>query len=250
MEKNNQVTGAALILTLGLLGAGYFLSQGLQALKDNNRFVTVRGLNEQEIKSDLVVWQLRFKTTGDDLGATQAELDKQKKTVIDFLVKAGFENSEIQPQVIRVVDKQASEYGGDSYNSKRYVLSTAVTLRSAKIDLAATTQQNMSELVKSGVTLSDDGYCGNVPNYLFTKLNDIKIDMLAKATKNARDAANQFAQDANAKVGSIKTASQGYFSISAQDSIQEGSGNGNNCGDSDSINKKVRVVTTIDYFLE
>jgi uncharacterized protein len=194
--------------------------------------------------------QLRFKTTGDDLVATQADLDKQKQSVIDFLTKAGFDAKTIYPQGIRVVDKQANEYGTDAYNTKRYVLSTAVTLRSDKVDLAAQTQQKMSELIKSGVALSDDGYCGNIPNYIFTKLNDIKIDMLGKATKNARDAANQFARDANSKVGSIRTATQGYFSISAQDSIQEGSGSNNNCGDSDSIMKKIRVVTTIDYFLE
>lgn len=248
MEKNHILS--ALIISIGVIGASFFLKDGLSSLKSNNRSVTVRGLDEQNVKSDLVVWQLRFKTTGDDLGATQAELDKQKQSVIAFLTTAGFDASEITHQGIRVVDKQANEYGSDTYTTKRYVLSTAILLRSPKVDLAASTQQKMSDLIKAGVALSDDGYCGNIPNYLFTKLNDIKIDMLAKATKNARDAATQFANDANAKVGSIRNATQGYFSISAQDSIQEGSGGGSNCGDSDSIMKKVRVVTTIDYFLE
>ena len=249
MEKNHNFL-SAIAISVGLLGAAFLISNGLSSMKSNNRYVTVRGLNEQNVKSDLVVWQLRFKTTGDDLGATQAELDKQKQSVVDFLTKAGFHIAEIQLQGIRVVDKQANEYGSDAYTTKRYVLSTAITLRSDKVDLASQTQQKMSDLIKAGVALSDDGYCGNIPNYLFTKLNDIKIDMLAKATKNARDAATQFATDANAKVGSIRTASQGYFSISAQDSIQEGSSGGSNCGDADSIMKKIRVVSTIDYFLE
>lgn len=250
MEKNHPIVISTVALSVALVLSAFLISGGLSSIKSNNRYVTVRGLNEQDVKSDLVVWQLRFKTTGDDLGVTQAELDKQKQSVIDFLTQAGFDANTISPQGIRVVDKQANEYGTDAYTTKRYILSTAVTLRSDKVDLAAQTQQKMSNLIKSGVALSDDGYCGNIPNYLFTKLNDIKIDMLAKATQNARDAGNQFATDAKAKLGSIRTATQGYFSISAQDSIQEGSGSNNSCGDSDSIMKKIRVVTTIDYFLE
>ncbi len=250
MEKNKPIVIATVAISVAFVVSAFLISRGLSSIKTNNRYVTVRGLNEADVKSDLVVWQLRFKTTGDDLSSTQAALDKQKQSVINFLTQAGFDQEAIMPQGIRVVDKQANEYGTDTYTTKRYVLSTAVTLRSDKVDLAMQAQQKMSDLIKLGVALSDDGYCGNIPNYLFTKLNDIKIDMLAKATQNAREAANQFANDAKATVGSIKNASQGYFSISAQDSIQEGSGGNNNCGDSDSIMKKIRVVTTIDYFLE
>lgn len=250
MDNNKNILISAAAIAIGLVVSAFLISDGLSSIKSNNRYVTVRGANEQDVKSNLVVWQLRFKTTGDDLIATQADLDKQKQAVIDFLTKAGFDGKSIEPQGIRVVDKQANEYGGDAANSKRYVLSTAVNLRSDNVDLAMKTQQKMSDLIKSGVALSDDGYCGNIPNYLFTKLNDIKIDMLAKATKNARDAAGQFASDANAKVGSIRNATQGYFSISGQDDAPEGAGGNNNCGGADSIMKKIRVVTTIDYFLE
>ncbi|MFT6072453.1 MAG: hypothetical protein ACJARD_000059 [Alphaproteobacteria bacterium] len=250
MKNNKNTIIIASAFAMGLVLSALILSNGVKSMKANNRFVTVRGLNEKSVKANLVVWQLNFKTTGDSLSNTQADLDKQKQIVIDFLTKSGFDKAQIQQQGIRVIDKQANEYGNAAYNTKRYILSTAVTLRSDAIDLAMKTQQKLSTLIKSGVVLSDNGYCGNTPNYLFTQLNDIKIDMLAKATQNARDAASQFAKDAQAKVGSIRRATQGYFSISALNSTQAGSGDGTHCGESESIMKKVRVVTTIDYFLE
>jgi hypothetical protein len=249
MKNSKNMIIVAITLSLGLILSAFILSNGINRLKESNRFVTVRGLDEQSVKSNLVVWQLNFKTTGDKLSETQALLDTQKQSVINFLTTAGFEKENIQPQGIRVIDKQANEYGNGIDNSKRYILLTSVKLRSDKIDLAMQTQQKLSDLIKAGITLTDLGDCGNMPQYLFTKLNDIKIDMLAKATQNAYEAAKQFANNSKSNVGLIRQATQGYFSIEPLDSVEGNSNGGTYCGASESIMKKVRVVTTIDYFL-
>lgn len=240
MTKNTALS--SIILAIGLVISAIILSFGLLHIKSNNRFVTVRGLDEQYTKANLVVWHLNFKAIGKDLETTQINLDQQKKLITEFLKSAGFTQDEFSQQLINVTDKRANQYD-NRFIEERYILSTSIKLRSTKVDLAAQAQQKLSKLIKSGVTLSDNGYCSNSPNYLFTKLNDIKIDMLAKATKNARDAAKQFADNADASVGSIRQATQGYFSISAQDSVE-------NCGEKASLMKKVRVVTTVDFFLE
>jgi hypothetical protein len=249
MEKNG-LSALGLLLAIGLVASAFLVSGAINNAQNSNRFVTVRGLSEKDVKANLAMWRLKFKTTGDDLAGTQAALETQKKAVVEFLTKAGFSIEELQPQGIRVVDKQANEYGNDNAGGKRFVMTTSVLLRTEKVDLVMKTQQKMSDLINSGVVLSDDNYCGNTPNYLFTKLNDIKIEMLADATKNARSAAGQFAKDAEAKVGSIRQASQGYFSISALDRVEESSGGDSSCGDGESIMKKIRVVSTVDYYLE
>ncbi len=250
MEKKElPLLGAA--IAVGMIGAGFLVGHAITGMQSANRYVTVRGLAEQDAKANLAVWTLKFKTTGDDLVSTQASLDTQKDAIMKFLTEEGFTAEEIKAQGVRVVDKQANEYGGaDAAAGKRFVLSSAIMLRSEKIDEVMKAHQQMSKLVTAGVVLSDDNYCGNSPSYLFTKLNDVKIEMLASATKNAREAAGQFAKDAGAQVGSIRQASQGYFSISARDKVQESSGGDNGCGDSDSVMKKIRVVSTIDYYLE
>lgn len=247
MEKNQTVI-AAFVLALGLVAAAIVAGVSIKAIKMADRYVLVRGLEEQDVKADLAFWTLRFKSTGNELTATHAALRAQQDKVKNFLLNKGFEEAEIQPTAVQVFDRQAQQYGNNGYgNVERYILQSGFRVRTDKVDVLSTISRATGELVEQGISLGAESPCESVPSFLFTGLNDIKPQMMAKATQNAREAAEQFAKDANAKVGTIRSATQGYFSINARDSVD---GGGFECGDAASLDKRVRVVTTVEYYLE
>jgi hypothetical protein len=251
MRPSPSLSFLGICIFSGMIGAALLVTDAVHDIQGAKRFVTVRGLAEQEAEADLAVWSLKFRATGNDLVATQQQLDTQRQAVIDFLTQSGFANTEVSIQGVTVADKQANEYNsGNGSDSNRYVLQTSVLLRSTQIAKVVAAQQKTSDLIKSSVSLSSDNYCSNGPSFIYTRLNEVKPAMLAKATQNAREAAGQFAKDAGASVGSIRQASQGYFSITARDKVEENSGGDNGCGASESVDKKIRIVTTIEYYLE
>jgi len=164
-----------------------------------------------------------------------------KKTVRDFLNTNGIKPEQIRLQNINVVDRKAQIYGNGGDMTLRFILSQTLVARTNDIPSMVKASQSISDLVKAGVTLGDPNGGGNaVPQYLFTKINDIKPALIAEATKNARTSAEQFAKDSGQEVGSIRNANQGYIEINARDpGITE----------SETPQKTVRVVTTIDYLL-
>lgn len=227
----------SLVMALGIAVSGYFIKDGLVRIKSADRFVTVKGLAEQDVKADLAVWPIQFKVAGDDLAATQQELKRQEQVIRTFMDKHGIADDEISVQQIQVNDALAQQYRPDNIGS-RYTIDETITVRTDKVDAVAEASQNINDLVSDGILV---GY-GVLPQFVFTKLNDIKPQMLANATQNAREAAQQFANDSGAKVGDIRSATQGYFSISARDDVQ-------NIPDSAALFKKVRVVSTFDYYI-
>lgn len=227
----------SIIMAVGIAVSGSYIQDGLINLRSSDRFVTVKGLAEQDVKSDLAVWPIQFKVAGDDLSATQQELKRQEQVIRAFMQKYGIGADEITVQQIQVSDALANQYRPDNIGS-RYTIDATIGVRTNNVDAVATAAQHIGDLVADGVLL---GY-GVLPQFSFTKLNDIKPQMVADATANAREAAQQFANDSGAKVGAIRSASQGYFSISARDDVQT-------MPSSASLYKKVRVVSTVDYYL-
>lgn len=237
---------AASVLAVGIGFAGYHIGASLVAMQEASRSVTVRGLNEREVKADLGVWPMRLKAADNDLVIAQTSLETQKQSVLNFLDKHGISKNEISVFGQRVTDKLANEYGGNQ-GGFRYIVQATVQVRTHDVERLDAAAADAGELLKNGVTLSDDG-CSGGPDYSFTKLNEIKPAMLAEATANAREAAQQFAQDSGSELGGIRRATQGYFSIAARDSVEENSGGNYGCVPS-SIDKRVRVVTTVEYSL-
>ena len=134
-----------------------------------------------------------------------------------------------------VTDNQADRYSSNA-PLYRYNITGTVTVTSEQVDLVRRLINNQGEIIKQGIAVSPDNW-NNRTIYEYTELNSIKPDMIADATKNAREAANKFAADSGSKIGKIKTAQQGQFSIEDRDPYTP-------------FIKKVRVVTYIDYFIE
>ncbi len=240
------------ILALGLIVGGWVLGSEIKATRLSDRYVTVRGLVERNVKSDLAIWPLSYKEPGDDLASVYAKTDADKNAILSFLDQQGFKSSEIELGTVRVIDTQANEYGGGNKAPHRYIVQQQITVRTSQVDRVAAAAQKTMELLQKGIVLSgsQDGSPSQGPSYKFTGLNSIKPDMITEATRNARAAAERFASDSGSKVGSIRQANQGVFSISAADQGSADPDSGMGFGGDASLNKTVRVVTTVQYYLD
>lgn len=247
MEENkNCCTGskkylAFLILALGILGAGFVMGCYYYHAKMDNNFVTVKGLAEQDVKADLAVWDLKYVLTGNDVIALQQKLTEQQNIIVNHLKAQGFEENEIHIGRLNTNDLTANPYRSEQTGT-RFILNQTITVSSSKVDLVEKSIGTLSELVSKGIIFDNQEYSSPVA-YIFTKLNDIKPQMLSTATQNAKVAANEFAKSSGTKVGRIHRAQQGVFSILPR---EEAPG----VSESQQINKKVRVVSTVEYYLD
>ncbi len=239
-----------LLIALGLIIGGWVLGAQIKATRLSDRYVTVKGLVERKVKSDLAIWPISYKEAGDDLAALYAKTEADKKTILQFLDQQGIQSSEIELGVVRVVDTQAKEYGDNTRNPHRYIVEQQVTVTTPRVEQVANATQKTSQLLQKGVALSSEpGQTRLV--YKFTGLNSIKPDMITEATRNARAAADRFAKDSGSTVGSIRQANQGVFSIvAANQGSDTGEGGEGSYGADSSLMKTVRVVTTVQYYLE
>lgn len=238
MQKSTIITGA--LIACGLTLGGF--CPGLYYYKTNfdMRTVKVKGLAEKDVKADLAIWNIRFQSTDNVLTNAKKNIEIQEKTIREFLKNMGFSVDEIIAQGLNMQDAYADSYRDRNSIPARYTLNQTLTVRTSKVDLVNSAHSQIGDLVSKGVTFN--AY-GNGVSYLFTKLNTIKPVMLKEATQNARQAANEFALNSNSKVGKIRSANQGVFSILAREEIPDQS-------EREQINKKVRVVSTVEYYLE
>lgn len=231
---------AALVLGLGIALGGYLAGDGLVKSRLGDRSISVKGLSEREVKADLALWALRFVVTGNDLATTQADVKRNADIVNGFLKSHGFADEEIELQAPQVTDRLAQMYSSGEFNT-RFIIAQQIVLRTADVDKVAVANRDTSVLVEQGVVLSNE-YGPVRPSYLFTGIADIKPEMLEEATIRAREAAETFAADSGSRLGGIRRAWQGQFSILPRDDTP-------GAQESEQIMKTVRVVSTIDYLL-
>jgi uncharacterized protein len=245
--------GTALLgleLAFGLVVGGWLLGTQIKATRLGDRYVAVRGLAERNVKSDLAIWPIDYKEAGDDLASLYSKTEADRKMILQFLSQQGLQPSEIELGVVRVVDTQANEYGGANRPAHRYIIEQQITVMTSRVDQVAAAAQKTISLVQQGIALNSGP--GQGVTYKFGGLNSIKPDMITEATKNVRAAADRFALDSGSMVGSIRQANQGIFSIlPANSGGDTGESNGYYGSNADSsLMKKVRVVTSVDYYLE
>ena len=238
MERNSVKAAAVLGLCVGLgvAAAGALLRDALVKTRATQRHVTVKGLAEREVPADLAIWPISFKEAAQELTPLQRQIDERRAVVAAFLESAGFASGDISFAAPRITDMHADGApGAQSQAAFRYVALAAVTVQSKDVALVKRSMEQAGTLVSRGVMLAQDWE--NRPQFLFTGLNAIKPAMIEEATVAAREAAVKFAKDSGSRIGRIRTASQGLFSVSDRDP-------------SSPERKVVRVVTTVEYFLE
>jgi uncharacterized protein len=230
-------------LALGLVLGGWLIGDGFARGRASDRYVEVKGLAEREVTADLALWPLRYVSTGDDLGAAQAQINRSTRQVLAFLTRHSIDTTSVQLQALEVSDAFANRFPGERAGP-RYVIQQTVMVRSKSPAVVMAASQRVSELVGEGVVLSSSGEYGiGGPTFIFTRLNQLKPSMVKEATGNARAAAEQFAADSRSELGSIRQASQGVFVILPRDQapgVNEGA----------QLEKVVRVVSTVQYLLQ
>lgn len=237
MESKNKNIYAALILGSSLVVAGFFISQTLLKAKQLERYVTVKGLSEREVEADLAIWPIQLSLASNELSKLENDLKKQSGILNKFFMEHGFREDEISVGSPSIQDVRANIYGGNQGTQPyRYIAKTDFTIRTSELAKLQDAVADISSIIGQGIILGSKNYWQQI-EYLYTGLNDIKPDMIEEATKNAREAAEKFARDSGSKVGKIKSASQGLFTIQDRDV---------NTGHI----KKVRVVNTVVFYLE
>ena len=234
---------AAAALAVGVALAGWFVGDGFVRGRTADRFVSVKGVAERDVVADLALWPLRFSSTDDNLARAQERFDASRKAVVEFLSRHGIEPSRAELQGFEVTDVLANPYRGAGEVTSRYIITGTLMVRVDDPGLVQKASQDLGELVQGGVVFSSQGGFSNGPTYLFSKLNDLKPEMIAEATASAREGAAQFAKDSGSSLGSIRQASQGVFQILPRDRAP-------GVTEESQLNKTVRVVTTVEYALE
>ena len=243
MNESSSRPAAAFILgiflAIGLALAGFFVARAVESAKRFERFVTVKGLSEREVPADLAIWPIRFNVAANDLRSLQEQITKSRETVRQFLTTAGFKDDEISTSPPQIADSETAP-SSDSEDKKppkfRYSATVTALLRSARAEEVRKAMEKSDQLVQNGVALAGGEYSSRA-EFIFTGINAIKPAMIEEATVNARKGAEQFAKDSNSKVGTIRHATQGAVEINDRDS-------------SSPHRKIVRIVTTVDYFLQ
>ena len=231
--------GRALILGFfifaGLAVLGYLLGNAAIEFKEYERSVTVKGLSEREYEADIVIWPLQFTAASNDIAEMYRSIDDSTQKIRAFLEAAGIGSGEITVSSPAITDKSAQQYGNQGRAEFRYTATQTVTVYSSDIGLVRQVMQRVSDLGKQGIVFTGGNYQAQT-EYLFTRLNEVKPEMIEEATRKAREVAEKFAADSKSTLGKIKAASQGQFSISDRDK-------------NNPHIKKIRVVSTVAYYL-
>ena len=220
---------------IGLSALGYLLGDAAIEYKQYDRSVTVKGLSEREFEADIVIWPIQFTAAGNDLESLYGSIEQSTVKTQAFLNNNGISREEVILSVPAITDKSAQQYGNNAKPEFRYTAFQTITVYSKNIAAVRSVMGSLSELGKQGIVFTGGNY-QSATEYIFTRLNEVKPEMIEEATRKAREVAEKFASDSNSVLGKIKKASQGQFSISERDK-------------NNPHIKKIRVVSTIEYYL-
>jgi len=250
-EKKALVAAAILgfLVAVGLAVSGYFVSNTLFKARFASNTVTVKGFAERDVKSDLALWQIGYSLTGDNVAGLYSQSNGDEKAVVAFLLQNGIKKSDIRPGDLTLTDHLANQFGPVKVaEGQRYTLANTITVRTKDVAVVDATTHALGDLIKQGIVVTT-----NTVDFQFTRLNDIKAPMLREATQNARDAAQQFANDSGVRVGAIQSATQEPFSIQSRDSaaaLNPDTSTVDYSPQTSTIDKKARVVVTLTYYLD
>lgn len=224
------------LVGVGLLLLGLCIKGGIDNFANRGRQVTVRGLSERTVEANSVTWPIVTKEMGNDLVAIYNNIQATNQKIETFLKSNGLKDNEYTINPPQVEDRIANTYANDNAVRQRYLVTNVIVVSSEQVKLVNSLIDKQPDLMKQGIAVVAGDYQYQT-KYEYTKLNDIKPEMIAEATEAARQAADRFAQDSHSSLGKIQTASQGQFSIEDRDQYTP-------------YIKNIRVVTSITYALE
>lgn len=227
--KKNMIQGGAIVLAAAVLGISLIFT--VKTLKSYDDTVKVRGLCEKEVPADRVVWRISYSEKDNSLADLRTIVRRNNDIIVSKLTEAGFKSDEIKVANASYDDRYM--YSNNvSQVTYRYVANQTVTVFTKNLDLVRKLQQTLeTDLVNQNILAN------SWADYQYLGLNDIKPAMIAESLENARAAADEFAKNSHSRIGKMRTASQGYFEVEDLD-------------ENTPQVKKVRVVTTVEYYLK
>ena len=223
------IQGVSIVLAAFVLGL--MLVCAVQTLKSFDDTVKVRGLCEKEVPADRVVWRIRYSEKDNSLADLRSTVQRNNNIIVSKLREAGFKDDEIKVGNASYDDRYT--YANNvSQITFRYQVDQTVTVFTKNLELVRKLQQTLeTDLVNQNILAN------SWADYQYLGLNDIKPAMIAESLENARAAADEFAKNSHSRIGKMRTASQGYFEVEDLD-------------ENTPQVKKVRVVTTVEYYLK
>lgn len=234
MEKSRIVLGLSIMA--GLVFLGLMLPRTVSVFRSFDRTVNVKGLCEKEVKADKVIWPIVYKVMADDIQSIYNQTDVNNAAVVAFLNEGGISKDEISIASPQISDEYANEYAGNK-RTYRFIAKNVITVCTSDVDKVLSLMSQQQELLKKGIVVGGSNQWENPVEFKYEGLNNIKPQMIEEATCNAREAAQKFAKDSGSRLGKIKTANQGTFTIGNRDSNTP-------------YIKTVRVVTSVTYYLK
>ncbi len=242
---NNRV---AVLCGAGILALGFglgsaALANGLVRMQRTDREVTVRGVAQRDVTANRATWSVNYSDSAFTLAEALAGVDKHTATIRAYLKDKGFTGSATEPGSAAI--SQSAEYIKDKPTGRTiYTVRREIALSTDNVAGIQQVERSKDALAQQGLVVD-----GTYVSYEYTLLDKIKPAMIGDATKDARQAAEKFADDSGASVGGIRSASQGYFSVSGRDA-GGGDEEGGGSSTASTPDQRVRVVTTIVYYLD
>ena len=239
--KNSQIIVLGVCMALATVAASAILSQALVKIKKfSTEVINVTGSAERKIKSDYMVWKAEFSRRELQMTSAYQKLQEDLKTVKSYLASKGIDEKDmIVSSVETVILYKKNEKGNDTNQIEAYRLSQTVEIRSSDVDNVTEISRQSTELINKGIE-----FISNAPEYLYTKLPELKLEMLSEATQNAKKRAGQMAAATGNKIGFMRSAKMGVFQVTPIRSVDVSDWGEN---DTTSLEKKVMAVVKVDF---
>ncbi|HLW42238.1 MAG TPA: SIMPL domain-containing protein [Flavobacterium sp.] len=237
----------ATIIALGLIISTVVLTQAFKNRNQADETISVTGLGSKDFVADLIVWNSSFSKKSFELKQAYAELENDRNAIKDYLLGKGLKENEIIFSSVNINKEYTYSYDNNSNLRSQqfngYSLTQNVQIESKEVEKVENVSRQVSELINKGVELYS-----NAPEYYYTKLAELKLEMIAEATKDAKMRADQIAENAGASLGSLKKSDLGVFQIIAQNSSEEYSWGGsfNTTSKNKTATITIRLVYKID----
>lgn len=234
---------SAIIFAAAIVIAAFFLGNAYVKRANPPQIISVTGLGNENFTSDLIVWEGQFSANSTDLKSAFDQLNNDKSIVRDYLTSKGIKDDQIIFNSVQTIEQRDNKYENGNYIGsifRGYQLMQTVKIESQDVSLIESVSREITELLNKGVQFNS-----YPPRYYYTKLADLKIEMISKATEDARLRAEKIAENSGSNLGELVSAKMGVFQITGQNSGEDYSWGG--AYNTDSKNKTASITMRLDY---
>ena len=243
MNNKPSLTSFAVILALGLIITGFIIGNTWKKVSRGSVTITVTGSASKNIRSDLAEWQGSYSNEAPSMTEAYTKLTQSSNKVKNYLVSKGFDaNKLVFSSVTTLTIYEKNKDGNNTTNIIAYRLTQTVKLESNEVDKVDLLSREATELILQGVEI--DSY---PPQFFYTKIGDLKVEMIGLASQDAKLRAEQIANSTGDKVGEVRSSKMGVIQINAKNSTDV-SDYGNN--DTSSLDKVITSVVTVSFSIE